>query len=85
MQAPVIPVKMITYCRDIFFGTYHGVAYAGMPNKEIYSLVVTYSSGYNSLAYNLFSPVSQKTMRVGPGELEVIEVTPDYLAFRFNG
>ncbi|MFH1701425.1 MAG: hypothetical protein ABIE07_12665 [Candidatus Zixiibacteriota bacterium] len=34
--------------------------FAGMPNEHTYSLVITWSSSHNSMAYNLFVPITQK-------------------------
>ncbi|MEE9442224.1 MAG: hypothetical protein V3V99_06110 [candidate division Zixibacteria bacterium] len=31
-----------------------------MPNEHTYSLVLTWSSSHNSMAYNLFLPTTQK-------------------------
>ena len=39
------------------------LVYAGMPNDHTYSLVLTWSSSHNSMAYNLFVPITQKEIR----------------------
>lgn len=53
------------------------LVYAGMPNKETYSLAVTYTSGYNSLGNNLFYPLSRRRIRIAKKDFEIIRITPD--------
>lgn len=53
------------------------MVYAGMPNKETYSIAITYTSGYNSLGNNLFYPLSRRRIRIAKKEFEIIRITPD--------
>jgi hypothetical protein len=59
------------------------VVYAGMPNASVYSLAMVYTAGYNSLAYNLYLPLTQTRVAAGKGYLEGVEATPEYIAFRY--
>jgi hypothetical protein len=58
------------------------VLYAGMPNETTYSLVMTYTSSHNSIAYNLFIPKSQKEIDLIKGRLVVLRVNADSISFR---
>jgi hypothetical protein len=62
----------------------HGIAYAGMPAREVYSLAITRTHGNNSMAYNLYFPADQKTVKVGNGTVNVLEVTPEHILFNFS-
>lgn len=62
----------------------HGIAYAGMPAKDVYSLAVTYTHVHNSMGYNLYFPADQKTIKVANGTVNVLEVTPEYILFNFS-
>ena len=58
-----------------------GIAYAGMPAREVYSLAITRTHGNNSMGYNLYFPADQETIKVGSGTVSVLEVTPEYILF----
>jgi hypothetical protein len=62
----------------------YGVAYAGMPAREVYSLAITRTHGHNSMGYNLYFPADQKTIKVGSGTVNVLEVTPEYILFNYS-
>lgn len=50
--------------------------FAGMPNEHTYSLVLTWSSSHNSMAYNLFLPTTQKEIFHEYMTIIVRRVTP---------
>ena len=50
--------------------------YAGMPNEQTYSMVITWSSSHNSMAYSLFIPVGQKEIDHEYITILVKRVTP---------
>ena len=58
------------------------VVYAGMLNDNTYSIVVLWSLGHNSLAYNLFFPRHQKELEIPKGKMEILSVTQDELRFK---
>ncbi len=49
---------------SLFTRPNHGIAYAGMPAREVYSLAVTRTHGNNSMGYSLYFPADQKAIRV---------------------
>jgi hypothetical protein len=53
------------------------IVYAGMPNKDTYSIVVTHTSGNNSSAYNLYFPLTQRRIEIEKKSLDVYEVMSD--------
>jgi hypothetical protein len=61
------------------FATKTVLIYGGMPAKDLYSLVITSTSGYNSMAYNLYYPSSRRNVAAGKRLLEILAVTPDQL------
>jgi len=67
----------------LFLGSYRSLIYAGMPNDKVCSLVVTWSQVYNSMSYNLYNPVDQKSFQAAGGKIELIEATPEYILFNF--
>jgi hypothetical protein len=66
------------------FMTSTGIIYGGMVNESVYSIVVTFSSGHNSLAYNLYIPVTQKTLAIAKREITVYSVSRYSFRFRCN-
>lgn len=55
----------------------YSMLYAGMTNERVYSVAVTYTSGYNSMAYNLYFPVSRRDIIVAGKRLAVLRVSDD--------
>jgi hypothetical protein len=53
------------------------IFYTGMPNRETFSLAVSFTSGHASHAYNLFYPKSRRAVEIGKSLLEILLVTPD--------
>lgn len=50
--------------------------YAGMPNKETFSLVVIRTHGNQALAYNLYMPVDQRHLNVAEIPVAIHGVCP---------
>jgi hypothetical protein len=68
--------------KTIFFGNI-SVAYAGMVSDEVYSVVVKWTSGNNSLAYNLYLRRTQKEVHLPKGKMIVSSTTPERMNFRY--
>ena len=66
-----------------FFKSTESIIYSGMASENIYSIVVTWTFGYNSMAYNLFFPKNQKEIRTPKGRLEVDYVSGDEIRFSY--
>ena len=59
------------------------IVYAGMLNESIFSVVVTWSSGHNSMAYNLFIPKHQREFFAPIGRVQVEYVSPEEIHFSY--
>ncbi len=68
--------------KTIFFGNIT-VAYAGMVSEQVYSVVVQWSSGNNSLAYNLYLGRNQREVHLPKGKIIVSGATPERMNFRY--
>ncbi|MDX1741731.1 MAG: hypothetical protein R3178_10570 [Rhodothermales bacterium] len=68
--------------KTILFGNI-SVVYAGMVSEQVYSVVVKWTSGNNSLAYNLYLRKTQKQVHLPKGEIIVSSVTPERMNFRY--
>jgi hypothetical protein len=66
-----------------FTGTSYSVIYAGMPDKTVYSMVVTRGSGYQAIAYNLFLPLEERRVSLPIGYLDVSDVSAGEICFGF--
>jgi hypothetical protein len=64
------------YLRKNYFKSTVALYYAGMPSDSVYSLVYNYSSGYHSMALNLFYPKSQTEIEIRNSRLQILQVTP---------
>ena len=64
------------------FLTKVSLIYAGIPNEKVYSLVVSWSSGYNSLAYNLYIPIDQRQIEISDVKLTIESLSPNEIHFR---
>jgi len=53
------------------------IVYAGMPNKDTYSIVVTHTMGNNSSAYNLYFPITQRNIEIEKKSFNVYELNSD--------
>ncbi len=71
--------------KGFLFVPEHSIVYAGMPAEGVFSLAVTFTIVYNSLAYNLYIPLSTKQLTAAGGRIEVIEVTPEMILFNYIG
>jgi hypothetical protein len=65
--------------------TSYSIIYAGMLDDSTYSLVVTMTSGYRSMAYNLYLPRSQSEIELPTGRMVVLNVSPQELHFSYQG
>ena len=61
----------------------YSVVYAGKLNSSLFSLVVTWTSGYNSMAYNLYLPTTQTKLKISRWVLDIQSVSSENLIFRF--
>jgi len=68
--------------RPGFFQGTISIVYAGMLNESIFSVVIRWSSGNNSLAYNLYISNHQKEFFTPKGRIQVEYVSPE--EFRFS-
>jgi hypothetical protein len=72
--------------RPRWWGKSWSVTYAGMPSRDSYSVVVTWTMGHNSAAYNLYLHQDQRQFELPPGMVTVLEQSPEELRLRFvNG
>ena len=69
--------------RPGFFKGTISIVYAGMLNESIFSVVVTWSSGHNSMAYNLYIPKHQKEFFTLKGRVQVEYVSPEEIRFSY--
>lgn len=60
------------------------VIFAGMVSDSVYSIVVRWSSGNNSLAYNLYFTDRQLEIMLPKGKMTVINVGRDQLMFKYQ-
>jgi hypothetical protein len=68
--------------KTIFFGNIM-VVYAGMVSEQVYSVVVKWTSGNNSLAYNLYLGRDQKEVHLPKGKLMVSSANRERINFRY--
>lgn len=60
----------------------HAVHFAGMPSSEVYSLVITFTDDYNSMAYNIYVPANHREIDHPQARLEVLAVSPYEIRLR---
>ncbi len=72
-----------TKVRPGFLRAAVSIVYAGMLNESIFSIVVTWSSGHNSMAYNLYIPKHQKEILTPKGYVQVEYVSPEEIRFSY--
>jgi len=58
--------------------------YAGMPTDQVFSLVVAWSKGNNSAAYNLYFPKDIRTFELFDGRVTVLHLTPTLIRLRYE-
>jgi hypothetical protein len=59
------------------------IIYSGMLNEDISTLVVNWSFGHNSMAYNLFFTKRQKEIFTPKGRLEIEYVSSEEIRFSY--
>ena len=69
--------------RPGFFKGSISIVYAGMLNESLFSVVVTWSSGHNSMAYNLYVPMHEKEFFTPKGRVLVDYVSPEEIRFSY--
>ncbi len=60
------------------------IAYAGMPNRDTYSVAIKWTSGNNSSAYNLFLSTGQTEFTAAKGKVRVYSVSATEIRLRFQ-
>jgi hypothetical protein len=58
------------------------IIYGGMPSKDVFTIIIQTSSGYQGYSYNLFYQKDTKTMRIGKESFSVITVSPEKITLR---
>ena len=66
------------------FITTNVVVYGGMPNDDVYSIVVNWTSGNASAAYNLYYSRSQREFELLGGRVTVLDISSAEIRFRFD-
>jgi hypothetical protein len=64
-----------------YASSYH-LIYAGMLSDDVFSVVITFHMGHNSMAHNLYLNTGQKEVYYKKGVVNVVSVTPDELRIR---
>ena len=70
--------------RPAFFKSTESIIYSGKLNEDIYSIVVSWTFGYNSMAYNLFFSKQQKEISTIKGRLEIDYVSSEEIRFSYS-
>ncbi len=60
------------------------IVYAGMPNRDSYSVVVRWGSGNQGAAYNLFLPTGMTEFSAGKGRVRVYSVSSHEIRLRYS-
>jgi hypothetical protein len=60
------------------------IIYAGMPNRDTYSVAIRWTSGNNAVAYNLFLPTGQTEFAAAKGRIRVHSVSSHEIRLRFS-
>ena len=66
------------------FRSSESIIYTGMLNDLTYSVVVTWTFGNNSLAYNLYLPKDQREIPTPKGRLQVEYVSIEEIRFTYT-
>lgn len=66
-----------------FFTTY-SLVYAGMLSDYVFSLVLTWSAGHNSAAFNLYLEKSQREINILGGRMTILDVNRGEIRFQFQ-
>ncbi len=70
--------------RPAFFKSAESIVYAGMLNDLTYSVVVTWTFGYNSMGYNLYLPKNKKEFFTPKGLVQVEYVSTEEIRFTYK-
>ena len=70
--------------RPAVFKSSESVIYSGKLSENIYSIVVSWTFGYNSMAYNLFFSKQQKEIFTIKGRLEIDYVSSEEIRFSYS-
>ncbi len=76
MNGITLNIGESAYIKKSAFASTWEVVYAGMINERIYSVAITYGLGYNSMAYNLYLPISQREIYTKKGKVIVHDISP---------
>lgn len=60
------------------------IVFAGMPNRDTYSVAIRWTSGNNAAAYNLFLPTSQTEFAAAKGQVRVYSVSSHEIRLRYS-
>ena len=60
------------------------IVFAGMPNRDTYSVAIRWTSGNNAAAYNLFLPTGQTEFAVAKGQVRVYSVSSHEIRLRYS-
>ena len=70
--------------RPTYFKSAESIVYAGMLNDLTYSIVVTWTFGYNSMAYNLYLQKDKKEFFTPKGHAQVEYVSTEEIRFTYS-
>ncbi len=60
------------------------IVFAGMPNRDTYSVAIRWTSGNNAAAYNLFLPTAQTEFSAAKGQIRVYSVSSHEIRLRYS-
>ncbi len=60
------------------------IVYAGMPNRDTYSVAIRWASGNNAASYNLFLPTGVTEFAAAKGRVRVYSVSAHEIRLRFS-
>ena len=60
------------------------IIYAGMPNRDSYSVAIRWTSGNNAATHNLFLPTGQAEFAAAKGHIRVYSVSSHEIRLRFS-
>jgi hypothetical protein len=60
------------------------IIFAGMPNRDTYSVAIRWTAGNNAAAYNLFLPTGQTEFAAAKGQVRVYSVSPHEIRLRYS-
>lgn len=80
----VLKVGETAKVKPAFFKSAESIVYAGMINDLTFSVVVTWTFGYNSMAYNLFIPKDKKEFYTQKGRVQVEYVSVEEMRFTYQ-